>query len=90
MKFKRNAPMEWADPENWYNENISQATPHVERIPCVHDLVAFNPGNSFSIIVPDVPISVGAMKFGNQVSSKHTLMKVQFDFDKKKKKSIKR
>jgi hypothetical protein len=67
--FKQNAPMEWVDPDNWSNENINIATPHVERIPCVHDTVVFNPGHSFSVIVPDIPLNIGSMKFGNQVSS---------------------
>lgn len=62
--------MEWVDPDNWSNENTTQATPHVERVPCEHDTVKFNPGNSFSIIVPDVPINIGSMEFGNQVSSR--------------------
>lgn len=61
--------MEWVDPDNWSGELINQATPHVERIPCVHDTVEFNPGNSFSVIAPDVPINIGSMKFGNQVSA---------------------
>ncbi|CAI6366549.1 unnamed protein product [Macrosiphum euphorbiae] len=66
VTFKQNAPMEWVDPENWSMENFNIATPHVERIPCVHDTVVFNPGHSFSVIVPDVPIDIGSMKFGNQ------------------------
>lgn len=69
MKFKRNAPLEWADPDNWSSGNGNRATPHAERIPCVHDTAAFNPGKSFSVIVPDVPISIGAVEYGNQVSS---------------------
>ncbi|KAE9544834.1 hypothetical protein AGLY_000376 [Aphis glycines] len=66
VMFKQNAPMEWVDPDNWSSENINIATPHVERIPCVHDTVVFNPGHSFSVIVPDVPITIGSMKYGNQ------------------------
>lgn len=60
--------MEWIDPDNWSNEKINQAAPHVERIPCVHDTVEFNPSNSFSVIVPNYPINIGALKYGNQVS----------------------
>lgn len=60
--------MEWANPDNWSNEKITPATPHVERIPCEHDTAFFNPGNSFSVLVPDIPINIGAVKFGNQVS----------------------
>lgn len=68
VKFKRNTPMEWVDPDNWSNEKITQATPHVERIPCVHDTVIFSPDNSFSVTMPDIPINIGTMKYGNQVS----------------------
>lgn len=60
--------MEWTDPDNWSSEKTNAATPHVERIPCVHDTVVFNPGNSFSVVVPNVPISVGAVQYGNEVS----------------------
>lgn len=60
--------MEWVDPDNWSSENTDQATPHVERIPCVHDTVQFSPDNSFSVTVPDIPIYIGAMEFGYQVS----------------------
>ncbi|VVC37695.1 Amnionless [Cinara cedri] len=73
VKFKRNAPTEWTDPDNWSSENANCATPHVERIPCAHDTVAFNPGNSFSVVVPDVPIIVGAVKYGNQTFSQNEL-----------------
>ncbi|XP_026813735.1 protein amnionless [Rhopalosiphum maidis] len=73
VMFKRNAPMEWVDPDNWSNENINIATPHVERIPCVHDTVVFNPGHSFSVVVPDVPITIGSMKFGNQTFGQNEL-----------------
>lgn len=60
--------MEWVNPDNWWNENITLATPHVERIPCMHDTIQFIPDNSFSIIVPNVPIHIGSVQFGNQVS----------------------
>ncbi|XP_022181081.1 protein amnionless [Myzus persicae] len=73
VTFKQNAPMEWVDPDNWSIENFIIATPHVERIPCVHDTVVFNPGHSFSVIVPDVPITIGSMKFGNQTFDQNEL-----------------
>lgn len=60
--------MEWVDPDNWSTEKITQAAPHVERIPCVHDTVVFSPHNSFSITMPDIPINIGTMNYGNQVS----------------------
>lgn len=68
MKFKHNTPLKWVNPDNWWNENITPATPHVERIPCTHDTIKFIPDNSFSIIVPDFPINIGSIQFGNQVS----------------------
>lgn len=68
MKFKRTAPTEWTDPDNWSSEDGNRATPHAERIPCVHDTAAFDPGKSFSAVVPDVPVTIGAVHYGNQVS----------------------
>ncbi|XP_050428952.1 protein amnionless [Adelges cooleyi] len=72
VKFKKNSPLSWADPDNWSSE-ASSATPHVERIPCVHDTVVFNPDNSFSAYVPDIQINVGAVKFGNQTFGQNEL-----------------
>lgn len=68
MTFKRNVPLEWVDPENWSSQQVNLATPHAERIPCEHDTVVFDPGHSFSVVVPDLPINIGSVKYGNQVS----------------------
>lgn len=70
--------MEWIDPNNWSIENFNPATPHVERIPCEHDTVVFKPSNSFSIVVPDVPINIGALKVGNQVSINLTVFSIKY------------
>lgn len=61
--------MEWVDPNNWSSERVNLATPHVERIPCAHDTAMFQTSNSFSIIPPDVPITIGSLQLDKNVSS---------------------
>ncbi|XP_050539492.1 protein amnionless isoform X2 [Daktulosphaira vitifoliae] len=72
ISFKKKSPLLWADPDNW-SSNSSSATPHIEKIPCEHDIVYFNPHNSFSTSVPNAQIHVGAIKFGNQTFSQKEL-----------------
>lgn len=67
ISFKKKSPLLWADPDNWSSNTSSAATPHIEKIPCEHDIVCFNPHKSFSTSVPDTQINVGAIKFGDQV-----------------------
>jgi hypothetical protein len=73
ISFTRSGAKEWLDPDNW--KAVAQegamgqgAAPHLDAIPCDHDLVQFEAGASVKIQMPEVDVVVGTVKFGDKVN----------------------
>ncbi|XKL63681.1 hypothetical protein PGB90_006045 [Kerria lacca] len=53
----------WLDPRNWYSFTGNEATPHVERLPCIFDIIEFPNSNEWFVILPNRNLSVQALVY---------------------------
>lgn len=58
----------WLDPRNWYSFTGNEATPHVERLPCIFDIIEFPNSNEWFVILPNRNLSVQALVYDSYVS----------------------
>lgn len=67
--YTRTAAERWADPDSWLppSDYINEATPHLERIPCVSDKVEFPDHSSFYVELPPRKITLAALKILEEV-----------------------
>ncbi|PSN48330.1 hypothetical protein C0J52_03412 [Blattella germanica] len=66
--FTRTWDEAWLNPNNWLTmgHDARQSVPHLERIPCTHDLAEFPTGSSFRVRLPEVPVTVGSVSILGQ------------------------
>ncbi|XP_068085344.1 uncharacterized protein [Anabrus simplex] len=65
--FTRTNLKAWLDPESWIPEadDSLAATPHLERVPCRHDVAVFPGDASIGVRLPQLPVSVSELRFGS-------------------------